>query len=68
MQYLNIVLHNDLKVPIYIEVPIPPELVASIQSSKVRMAEFTIHEKGKDGQLVEPKTSGKSEIARFKIL
>jgi len=70
LDYLNIVLHNKIGVPIYLEVPIPPELLNAIRCSPVTMAEFTIHSKKShnESKIVTPSTFARSEIGKFKVL
>ena len=66
MLYLKIVLHNEINYPVYLEVPIPPELMTAIRFSKITRAEFLFHEKGKDGVLTEPKFSGETNLVDFR--
>jgi len=66
MLFLKIVLHNKINYPVYLEVPIPPELMAAIRFSPITRAEFLFHEKGKDGQLIEPKLTAETELIKFR--
>ena len=66
MLYLKIVLHNEINYPVYLEVPIPPELMRAIRFSKITRAEFLFHEKGKDGILREPKLAVETELIDFR--
>lgn len=66
MLYLKIVLHNEINYPVYLEVPIPPELMKAIRFSKITRAEFLFHEKGKDGKLYEPKFAAETDLVDFR--
>lgn len=68
MLYLKIVLHNVINNPVYLEVPIPPELMNAVRFSKITRAEFLFYEKGKDGKVVTPARSGLTELKDFKVL
>ena len=68
MLYLKIVLHNVINNPVYLEVPIPPELMNAVRCSKVTRAEFLFYEKGKDGKLATPAHSAITELNDFKVL
>jgi len=54
MTYMQIVLHNLIGRPIYIEVPIPQELLDAIRMARITSSEFLFHEKTTSGALVTP--------------
>lgn len=68
MLYMELVLHNRIGVPIYLEIPIPPECMQAIRMSKITRAEFLFHEKSKDGKLVTPANVGRTELNKFKVV
>ena len=68
MMMLKIVLHNKINCPVYLDVPVPPELIAAMRTSKITRAEFLVSERGPDGQLVEPKLAAITELNNFKVL
>lgn len=70
--YMQVVLHNKIGRPLYIEVPIPPELLDAIRASKITRAEFLFHEKTTSGIVtpvhptIKPARVVKSELSNFK--
>lgn len=43
--YLQIVLHNEIDNPIYLDVPIPPELREAIRMSRITKVDFKVYDK-----------------------
>ena len=68
MMYLKIVMHNQINEPLYLDILVPPELVAAMKVSRITRAEFLLYEKGGDGKVVFPRLAGVSELNAFKKL
>lgn len=69
MLYCKIVLHNVINCPVYLEVPIPPELMNAIRVSKITRSEFLFYEKGKDSRIVTPpQIAAETQLNDFKVL
>lgn len=74
MKYLRIcLLQKGSHQPVYIEVPIPPELAAAIKAFPVRRAEFLIYDKMQVtapdlSKLKKPSAASLAEISDFKLL
>jgi len=70
--YMQIVLHNEIGRPLYIEVPIPAELLDAVRQSKITRCEFLFHGKTTSGLVtpvhskIKPARSVKSELSNFK--
>ena len=71
MLYLKIVLHNKINYPVFLEIPIPAEVMNAIRCSPITNAEFLFYEKSPEGKIVTPsiypKNSAKTELNDFEI-
>ena len=66
---MKLVLHNVINQPVYLEIPIPPEVLAAIRTSKITSTEFLFYERGIDSRkLVTPASIAKTEINDFKVI
>jgi hypothetical protein len=75
MLYLRLIIHNQAKIPIFLEVAIPPELRDAIRMSKVSRCDLLLYEKNPANQIVIPGktfipggTLPQGELSRYKIL
>lgn len=69
MLYMKLVLHNQINHPVYLEIPIPVEVMRAIRTSKITGVEYLFFERGSDSdKLIKPADIARTEINRFDVI